>query len=63
MAEAPPADGLAAQFAAGQAFMLGQVVIEPDVAGKRPVADRAVDGGVVFVFVAELVRGITWGGP
>jgi len=43
--------------------MLGQVVIEPDVAGKRPVADRAVDGGVVFVFVAELVRGITWGGP
>jgi len=47
------ADGLAAQSATGQAFVLGQVVIEAGKRRKRPVAYRAVNTCIVFVFVAE----------
>jgi hypothetical protein len=48
-----PANGLAAGCATARALVFGQVIFEPGVARKRPVADRAIDAGVSFVVVAE----------
>jgi hypothetical protein len=47
------ANGPTAQLATGQAFVPGHGVVRPGIRRKRPVADRAVDAGIVFVFVAE----------
>jgi len=46
-------DGLAAGAATPRAFVLGQVLLEAGKGGKAAGADRAVDGRVVFVIVAE----------
>ena len=53
------ADRLAAGAAPPWAFVLGHMVIELGVARKRPVAHRAIDAGIKFVFVAE--HGSSWG--
>jgi hypothetical protein len=46
-------DSLAAGSATLGAFVFAHVIIKAGKSGKRPVADRAVDAGVKFVFVAE----------